>query len=168
MCERKVNGNIFVVAYRLRHIKLDYLYIFFILPLIFVHLKMPEEHTLRITKSLKTQGRLYYSKPFDRLLFDGQIKLIIVPIESYCDVFALSQAWMLYPIHRFQVQDEVKIFGAGLSVQIKSYIQVNKFGLIHVCIVDLSVYMKFIHIAIHMELDFIYMDDSEVKSIQNS
>lgn len=90
MCERKVNGNIFVVAYRLRHIKLDHLYIFFILPLIFVHLKMSEEHTLRITKSLKTQGRLYYSKPFDRLLFDGQIKLIIVPIESYCDAFALS------------------------------------------------------------------------------
>lgn len=44
---------------------------------------MPEEHILRITSSLKTQGRLYYSKPFDILTFDGQIKLIIVPIESY-------------------------------------------------------------------------------------
>lgn len=58
---------------------------------------MPEEHILKITKSLKTQGRLYYSGPFDILPFDGQIKLIIVPIYSYhiwiddafCDAYAL-------------------------------------------------------------------------------
>lgn len=68
---------------------------------------------------------------------------------------------MLYPIHMFQVQDEVKIFGARLSDWIRSY----KFELIHVSIVDLSVYMKYIPIAANMKLDFIYMDDSKGKSI---
>lgn len=36
---------------------------------------------------------------------------------------------------------------------------VIKFGLIQVCIVDLSVDMKYRTIATNMELDFIYMDD---------
>lgn len=52
------------------------------------------------------------------------------------------------------MQNEVKIFGAGLSVWIRSNIEVNKFELIQVCIVDLSVYMKYIPIATYMKLDF--------------
>lgn len=45
------------------------------------------------------------------------------------------------------------------------WIRSYKFELIHVSIVDLSVYMKYIPIAANMKLDFIYMDDSKGKSI---
>lgn len=73
---KREQDTFFQVAYGLRHFELP----FFILPLIFFHLKMPEEHILKITQSLKTQGNMYYTRPFDILPFDGQIKLIIVPI----------------------------------------------------------------------------------------
>lgn len=65
---------------------------------------------------------------------------------------------MLYLIHRFQVQDEVMSFGAQDYV-FGSCLMVIKFGLIQVCIVDLSVDMKYRTIATNMEHDFIYMDD---------
>lgn len=57
MCDKRLAGYVFLVTYCLRHFKLHFFNIFFILLLIFVHPKMPEEHILKITQSLKTQGR---------------------------------------------------------------------------------------------------------------
>lgn len=49
-----------------------------------------------------------------------------------------------------------------------SCLMVIKFGLIQVCIVDLSVDMKYRTIATNMEHDFIYMDDIGGKRFWNS